>query len=324
MNYVILDLEWNQCPYGKDREDPRLPFEILEIGAIRCNDQLMVLDTFNETIKPSVYHQLHYRTREIIGQRWKEFLKSRTFPEVAADFISWCGEEFVFCTWGPSDLPELQRNLDYYDMPRSFPRPLFYYDIQKLFSLNYEDGKLRRSLEWVVEYLKIEKDIPFHQAFDDTYYTSLVMKHLDWKQYASYQSVDYYRPPLTRKEEIHMHFRDYSKFVSHVFPDREPLLADRTVTQTRCYICGRLLRKQISWFPTSQKQYACVIECPSHGLQKGKLRIKKGPEGTCFAIRTIKSATTEQIDVLKARSKSFRQKNKKKPGSTHLKEKEKV
>ena len=34
MNYIVLDLEWNQCPYGKEREIRRLPFEIIEIGAV--------------------------------------------------------------------------------------------------------------------------------------------------------------------------------------------------------------------------------------------------------------------------------------------------
>ena len=28
MNYIVFDLEWNQCPYGKERENKRLPFEI--------------------------------------------------------------------------------------------------------------------------------------------------------------------------------------------------------------------------------------------------------------------------------------------------------
>ena len=35
MDYVIFDLEWNQCPYGKGKENPKLPFEIIEIGAVK-------------------------------------------------------------------------------------------------------------------------------------------------------------------------------------------------------------------------------------------------------------------------------------------------
>ena len=34
MDYVIFDLEWNQCPYGKGKENPKLPFEIIEIADV--------------------------------------------------------------------------------------------------------------------------------------------------------------------------------------------------------------------------------------------------------------------------------------------------
>ena len=38
MNYVVFDLEWNQCPYGKEREVRRLPFEIIEICLLYTSD----------------------------------------------------------------------------------------------------------------------------------------------------------------------------------------------------------------------------------------------------------------------------------------------
>ena len=33
--YIVLDLEWNQSPLGKDGSMDRLPFEIIEIGAVK-------------------------------------------------------------------------------------------------------------------------------------------------------------------------------------------------------------------------------------------------------------------------------------------------
>ena len=101
LNYIILDLEWNQCPYGKKKEDPKLPFEIIEIGAVK-------LDAY-ETIRPVLYRKLHYMTRNVIHMTEKDFEGKRTFPYVFADFLIWCGDSPVFCTWGPGDLTELQR-----------------------------------------------------------------------------------------------------------------------------------------------------------------------------------------------------------------------
>lgn len=85
MNYIVFDLEWNQCPYGKDRENKRLPFEIIEIGAVKLDENRKMTDQFHEIVKPSVYHRLHYRTKEIlllISRHWKTVFRS---PRRSAD-----------------------------------------------------------------------------------------------------------------------------------------------------------------------------------------------------------------------------------------------
>ena len=41
MNYVVLDLEWNQC-CGRDQENPRMPFEIIEIGAVKLDEKFNI------------------------------------------------------------------------------------------------------------------------------------------------------------------------------------------------------------------------------------------------------------------------------------------
>ena len=54
MDYVIFDLEWNQCPYGKGKENPKLPFEIIEIGAVKMDGERNVVGTFHRIVKPVV------------------------------------------------------------------------------------------------------------------------------------------------------------------------------------------------------------------------------------------------------------------------------
>ena len=38
MNYIAVDFEWNQNPYGKEAGNKRLPFEIIEIGAVKLDE----------------------------------------------------------------------------------------------------------------------------------------------------------------------------------------------------------------------------------------------------------------------------------------------
>ena len=47
-------------------------------------------------------------------------------------------------------------------------------DVQKLFSLAFEDGKTRKSLEHAIDFLELEKDIPFHRALSDASYTARI------------------------------------------------------------------------------------------------------------------------------------------------------
>ena len=45
MNYIVFDLEWNQSSGGRDFENPRMPFEIIEIGAVKLDKKFNIIDT---------------------------------------------------------------------------------------------------------------------------------------------------------------------------------------------------------------------------------------------------------------------------------------
>ena len=83
-------------------------------------------------------------------------LVNPSHTRVVEDFLCWCGEDYIFCTWGPLDLAELQRNLRFYGMEPLARGPIAFLDVQKLFSIAYEDRKSRRALEWAVDFLKIK------------------------------------------------------------------------------------------------------------------------------------------------------------------------
>ncbi|MEG2870986.1 MAG: DNA polymerase III, partial [Clostridium sp.] len=63
--FIVLDLEWNQSAHGKDGSMDRLPFEIIEIGAVKLNASLQIISEFHRLIKPRVYHQMHFKISEV-------------------------------------------------------------------------------------------------------------------------------------------------------------------------------------------------------------------------------------------------------------------
>lgn len=301
MDYIVLDLEWNQSPSGKSGEVSRLPFEIIEIGAVRFSGKASVPDRFREVIRPQVYTSLHYKTREVIALRDIDFENARSFPEVIHDFLDWCGPEPMFCTWGPGDLMELQRNMAYHQLPLPFPFPFLYYDIQKIFSIVYEDRKSRRSLEYAVDYLNIPKEVPFHDALSDAHYTALIMEHLTEDEIRRNSSVDYFSTPRGRKDEIYLRYDTYTKFVSRPFATKIQAMKDRKLTSTTCYLCGRNVPKKIRWFSVGSHNYFCLAWCETHGYLKGKVRLRQRQDGLFYGVKTQKLISPEEAETIKAK-----------------------
>lgn len=300
MKYVVLDLEWNQAQI-KDHSTFPLPFEIIEIGAVKLDEQLNIIDRFDGLVKPQVYDEMNSIIGEITGFSINELQKNgRYFEEVVKDFLDWCGEDYIFCTWGSQDLTELQRNIEFYNLSYKFPYPFRYLDIQKLFSIRFEDGKSRRSLENAVEYLKIKKDVEFHHAIVDVEYTAKVIRKIKFDGIERNYSVDLFRKPKNRKEEIHITYDTYSKYVSKPYPNKEKALQDREVRSTRCYLCEQSksekcgnVDKIAQWFSDNSKTYYFLGECEEHGFLKGKIKMKKTDDDRLYVVKILKLTDSE-------------------------------
>ena len=322
-NYIVFDLEWNQGNSAKETQDPALPFEIIEIGAIKLNKNREQTDSFSSLIRPTRYQYMHYVTGKLLHLRMEDLLEEDTFPEVFARFMRWCGDEpYMFCSWGPLDLTELQRNMKYHGIPplvspagggegQNCPGPMAFYDAQKLFSLAYEDGKSRRSLENAVEMRGLDKPIPFHRAMDDAFYTAELFAALPEKVLEKV-SFDYFHIPADREHEVHITFDTYAKYISMGFKDKSRLLSDSKVMETVCYRCGtRLTERVVPWFTSNGRHFLCVSRCPRHGYMKSKVRIRRAESASAdgdeeneevYAVRTDKFIGAEELETVKKRA----------------------
>ena len=138
-------------------------------------------------------------------------------------------------------------------MPPLADKPIPFYDVQKLFSIAFEDRKTRRALKYAVDFLQIEKVDAFHRADAD---------HL----------------PKNRAEEIHVVFDDYGKYISRAFPSKIDAMRDGEVLLSKCYLCGCRTKKKIPWFTNNGKHYYSVVRCGTHGMIKMKIRLRKSEE----------------------------------------------
>jgi DNA polymerase III epsilon subunit-like protein len=182
MNYIVLDLEFNQDFSSMQdyvNKGVKYPFEIIQIGAIKLDSSFNTIGTFNGYVKPTIYSKVSSFITKLTGITTEELLLADAFPEVYKDFIDFINDsEAVFCIWGMSDIQELFKNINYHKLDNSSISKKFI-NIQPYVSkiLGFTDNKLPK-LQFAVEELNIDVSYEFHNAFYDAYYTAEVFKKI--------------------------------------------------------------------------------------------------------------------------------------------------
>ena len=183
MNYIIFDLEWNQCGSECEimTEPVCLPGEIIEIGAVKLDDAFKKIDELRLYIKPQYYTKLHRRIVTLTGIR-NQVLEEQglSFPQAYEKFMAFCGEEYSFMTWSRSDLPILIDNMllhgiDVSNLPDT-------YDLQRIFCNEIMRFSRKMSLDDALSVLNEKGDVA-HDALNDSRNTVLVCNHLDLAEY---------------------------------------------------------------------------------------------------------------------------------------------
>lgn len=244
MNYIIFDLEWNQC--GSECEiltqPVCLPGEIIEIGAVKLNDAFEKIDELRLFIKPQYYTKLHRRIVTLTGIRDKELCQvGLPFPQAYEKFMEFCGEEYSFMTWSRSDLPILIDNMllhgiDVSNLPDT-------YDLQRIFCNEIMRFSRKMSLDDALKVLGEKGDVA-HDALNDSRNTVLVCNHLDLEEYGG--------------EYVSRAFAEQPILTAYESP-RAALDAPQ-LRQYTCPWCGEAVTAS-SWLRFDREEFACSGQC---------------------------------------------------------------
>jgi hypothetical protein len=128
-------------------------------------------------------------------------------------------------------------------------------------------------------------------------------------------SYDVFRLPKNRKAEVRVLFDNYMKYISRTFETKADALSDREVSSSKCYLCRHNVKKVERWFSPNGRHYYCLGYCEKHGYLKGKIRLRKAPEGRCYVVKTTKLISKQEAEALRAKSRQLKDaKQKKKQG----------
>lgn len=178
MNYIVYDLEFNQA-LSKDKNISNITFEIIQIGALKLNENLEVVSTFNRLVKPTVYLEIHPYIENLTQISTDMVMSHTQFPYVYNEFMNFVGdEEFVVCVWGSGDVKEFMKNIQFHKL-KTLNNLKRYIDVQKLMSKYIKTPKgTKVGLGAAVEFFDISATKEFHDAFNDAYYTAEIFKKL--------------------------------------------------------------------------------------------------------------------------------------------------
>ncbi len=286
MNYISLDLEWNQAYAQKamavqKRLECRLRGEVIQIGAVKLDAHLNIIGSYRITVKPRFFKTIQRHVMRLTGIDQTMLDHGTPLPEAIVRFKKWCGEDFAFLTWGPDDIPMLEDNLRAHRLDGSWLHRV--YDLQLIFNRQTEKSKNQRSLEYAMEYYGIEQTLPAHDALNDAYFTALVAQRLDVeKGVATYDEKE--------GECLSAVILGDADAGETGFKSPEDVLQYEAVAEPVCPLCAAKLEPLDKMLHSKGQRYTRLLSCPEHGKMFEKLRLIRNFNGTWRAKCTVCAA----------------------------------
>ncbi len=282
MQYVVMDLEWNQpisyssSAYKKVGE--KLIFELIQIGAVKLNESLEIVDTFTQLIRPAYYLKLHPRIKRITHIEQEELDEAPDFREALGNFADFCGEDYALLTWGCDDVSVLEQNKRFFRCDIALSDV---YDMQRVYGELIGNTKERQGLQAAMTHFEIDPDEekPFHNALNDAWYTALVLRRLpDPKKVLQY--------PLKPKLLQHSKHPREMQTELRLRGSIHTVLSCSAAKQPPCPVCGKKLTVPEGYVRLGPDRYTALADCPQHGLVFSTIEKRLQEEGKPILVRT--------------------------------------
>ena len=302
MNYIVLDMEWNQPWPGSPSAKKVLPVqirgEIIQIGAVRVTEDQQVADEFQVLIRPKYYRRLNRRVSKLTGikeSRLKE--EGISYPEAMEQFRAWCGVNAVFLTWGFDDITILRENLRLYGLDESWTG--CWYNAQMIFNAQTDGSNAQKSLKTAMEMFEIEATRPAHDALGDAYHTALICARLDLRR-----GIGEYAQAV-KDHENGFHGAELpgciNRKVFYDYADKRAALSAMAGSENECPFCGRQMLGS-RWFAQPGHRYMDLATCAEHGKFLIRVRLSEQPDGTVRVSRLTYEATSEAAQAYARRA----------------------
>ena len=263
MNYIIMDLEWNNS-YMKSTQ--KFINEIIEIGAVKLDENMKEIETFSELIKPVVSRKLRSRIKNLTHITNDDIKAGKPFSTVINEFEKWAGDDVVFLTWGDTDIRTLLSNIKVFLKKDDITFLRKYADLQRYCQcfINMENIQ-QAGLSYAAECLQIDAEqFPHHRALDDSLLSAECLK----KTFISEKLNDFIK-------DCNEDFYARLAFKPYVIKNKNDPLIDKNLFNCYCDICGGKVEVVKKW-KFSNQSFRGIFFCKNCDREfRVNLRIKK-------------------------------------------------
>lgn len=290
MQYIVLDMEWNQAwPGSSARKNVPIHGEIIQLGAVRLLEDQTVADEFQILVKPHFYRRLHKKVSSLTGIKEAQ-LKADGLPFAQAieKFCAWCGTDCVFLTWGFDDIMILRENLNIHDLPADWA--LRWYNAQMIFNAQTDGSGNQRSLSTALEMLEIEPSRQAHDALGDAYHTALICARMDLSKGIR----EYKKAVKTHEDGFHGAELPgcILRKVYEGFATKPEAMAKMAGEENRCPTCDRHM-KLTRWLSQPGRRYMAMGNCPEHGNFLVRIRLQTDEDETLRVSKLLYEGNSE-------------------------------
>lgn len=178
MQFIVLDLEWNNT-YAKKAKG--YINEIIEIGAVKLDNELENVDTFSCIIRSQIGKKLRGSVKRLTHLTNDDINSGMPFTKAFSMLRKWIGnEETVIFTWGDGDVRVLLENFKYLNGIKVIPFLEKYCDLQRVFQRIHGSAKGQQTgLLNAAQMLEIDPEMYIHhRALGDSMLTADILKKL--------------------------------------------------------------------------------------------------------------------------------------------------
>ena len=315
MNYVVVDLEWNQAMSSKSSVFNKLPIhlggEIIEIGAVKLTDDMQPGEEFTIDVKPVYFRRMHYKVKKITGFDKDRLAHGRSFPDAMEQFRAWCGDDVTFITWGCDDQRIMEQNIIIHDLDWDWIAG--WINLQLIYNLQTGGDKNQKSLASAMEHFEIEQTRVAHDALGDAYNTAVVASRLDMdeglRMYDDAARIlaarmPNYKPPVENEGPDALLHECFDGFAS-----KSEAFSDDRLLALSCPICGQST-EALKWINQGDQRYMNIYSCAEHGNYLVRAKFRKNKEDNSWlANRLVYEADEDMLSFYKAKAAQSRRRS---------------